>query len=71
METRKRVERAKGLLMEKMQLNEPEAFRWIQKTRWTVDSRCARSPRPSSTKWTSNSRRASFLVSIPIFRWDP
>ncbi len=32
METRKRVERAKGLLMEKMQLNEPEAFRWIQKT---------------------------------------
>ncbi len=32
METRKRVERAKGLLMEKMKLNEPEAFRWIQKT---------------------------------------
>ena len=32
METRKRVERAKGLLMENMQLNEPEAFRWIQKT---------------------------------------
>ncbi len=32
MEIRKRVERAKGLLMEKMQLNEPEAFRWIQKT---------------------------------------
>jgi response regulator NasT len=32
METRKRVERAKGLLMETMQLNEPEAFRWIQKT---------------------------------------
>jgi len=32
METRKHVERAKGLLMEKMQLNEPEAFRWIQKT---------------------------------------
>ena len=32
METRKTVERAKGLLMEKMQLNEPEAFRWIQKT---------------------------------------
>jgi response regulator NasT len=26
------VERAKGILMEKMQLNEPEAFRWIQKT---------------------------------------
>lgn len=32
METRKTVERAKGILMEKMQLNEPEAFRWIQKT---------------------------------------
>lgn len=32
METRKNVERAKGILMEKMQLNEPEAFRWIQKT---------------------------------------
>ncbi|MDR2564742.1 MAG: response regulator [Bifidobacteriaceae bacterium] len=32
LETRKRVERAKGLLMEKMELNEPEAFRWIQKT---------------------------------------
>lgn len=32
MEIRKKVERAKGLLMEKMKLNEPEAFRWIQKT---------------------------------------
>ena len=32
METRKKVERAKGLLMENMKLNEPEAFRWIQKT---------------------------------------
>lgn len=32
METRKKVERAKGLLTEKMRLNEPEAFRWIQKT---------------------------------------
>lgn len=32
METRKRVERAKGLLMESMHLNEPESFRWIQKT---------------------------------------
>jgi len=31
-ETRKRVERAKGLLMTKMGLSEPEAFRWIQKT---------------------------------------
>ncbi|MDR1634718.1 MAG: response regulator [Bifidobacteriaceae bacterium] len=32
LETRKRVERAKGLLMQKMELTEPEAFRWIQKT---------------------------------------
>lgn len=31
-ETRKRVDRAKGLLMEKMDMTEPEAFRWIQKT---------------------------------------
>lgn len=31
-ETRKRVERAKGLLMTRMGLSEPEAFRWIQKT---------------------------------------
>lgn len=31
-ETRKRVERAKGMLMTKMGLTEPESFRWIQKT---------------------------------------
>lgn len=31
-ETRKRVDRAKGLLMTKMGLSEPEAFRWVQKT---------------------------------------
>lgn len=31
-ETRKRVDRAKGLLMTRMGLTEPEAFRWIQKT---------------------------------------
>lgn len=31
-ETRKRVDRAKGLLQDKMGLSEPEAFRWIQKT---------------------------------------
>ncbi len=30
-ETRKLVDRAKGLLNEKMKLSEPEAFRWIQK----------------------------------------
>jgi response regulator NasT len=30
-ETRKRVERAKGLLMQRMGLTEPDAFRWIQK----------------------------------------
>ncbi len=31
-ETRKRVDRAKGLLITKMDMTEPEAFRWIQKT---------------------------------------
>ena len=31
-ETRKRVDRAKGLLIERMDMTEPEAFRWIQKT---------------------------------------
>jgi response regulator NasT len=31
-ETRKLVDRAKGLLQTKMGLTEPEAFRWIQKT---------------------------------------
>lgn len=31
-ETRKRIDRAKGLLESKMGLTEPEAFRWIQKT---------------------------------------
>jgi response regulator NasT len=30
-ETRKLIERAKGILNEKMNLTEPEAFRWIQK----------------------------------------
>ncbi|RZS34908.1 response regulator receiver and ANTAR domain protein [Herbihabitans rhizosphaerae] len=32
LETRKAVERAKGLLMSKQGLSEPEAFRWIQRT---------------------------------------
>jgi len=31
-ETRKLVDRAKSLLITKMNLTEPEAFRWIQKT---------------------------------------
>jgi AmiR/NasT family two-component response regulator len=31
LETRKLLDRAKGLLLEKMKLSEPEAFRWIQK----------------------------------------
>jgi len=31
LETRKLVERAKALLTEQMKLNEPDAFRWIQK----------------------------------------
>ena len=32
LETRKAVERAKGVLQEQLKLSEPEAFRWIQKT---------------------------------------
>lgn len=32
LETRKAVDRAKGVLMEQLELTEPEAFRWIQKT---------------------------------------
>jgi two-component system, response regulator PdtaR len=32
LETRKLIERAKGLLMNKQGLSEPEAFRWIQRT---------------------------------------
>jgi AmiR/NasT family two-component response regulator len=32
LETRKAVERAKSLLMVQLNLSEPEAFRWIQKT---------------------------------------
>ena len=31
LETRKLMDRAKGVLMTKMKLSEPEAFRWIQK----------------------------------------
>ena len=31
LETRKLMDRAKGLLQSKMKLSEPEAFRWIQK----------------------------------------
>ena len=32
LETRKIVDRAKGLLMTRRQMSEPEAFRWIQRT---------------------------------------
>ena len=32
LETRKAVERAKGLLMAKKRMSEPDAFRWIQRT---------------------------------------
>jgi two-component system, response regulator PdtaR len=32
LETRKIVDRAKGVLQEKLSLSEPEALRWIQKT---------------------------------------
>jgi response regulator NasT len=32
LETRKLVDRAKGLLMTQLKVSEPDAFRWIQKT---------------------------------------
>lgn len=32
LETRKRMDRAKGILMQQLGLDEPDAFRWIQKT---------------------------------------
>ena len=32
LETRKAVDRAKGILQQQLSLSEPEAFRWIQKT---------------------------------------
>jgi response regulator NasT len=32
LETRKAVDRAKSVLQEQLQLSEPDAFRWIQKT---------------------------------------
>jgi len=32
LETRKAVDRAKSILQQQLQLTEPEAFRWIQKT---------------------------------------
>jgi response regulator NasT len=32
LETRKAVDRAKGILQKELSLTEPEAFRWIQKT---------------------------------------
>ncbi len=32
LETRKAVDRAKGILQEQLSLSESEAFRWIQKT---------------------------------------
>ena len=32
LETRKAVDRAKGILMRRLDLSEPDAFRWIQKT---------------------------------------
>jgi response regulator NasT len=32
LETRKAVDRAKGVLQRQLELSEPDAFRWIQKT---------------------------------------
>ena len=48
LETRKAVDRAKGILMAQLKITEAEAFRWIQKTAMDRRLACARSPRPSS-----------------------
>ena len=55
LETRKAVERAKGVLMKKLKLTEAEAFRWIQKTamdrrlgmKEVASTRPDRAPHPS------------------------
>ena len=46
LETRKLVERAKGLLQTKHQMSEPEAFKWIQRA--AMDRKPWSSPRASS-----------------------
>lgn len=38
LESRKVIDRAKGILMKAMNLSEPESFSWIQKLQWIVES---------------------------------
>ena len=48
LETRKAVDRAKGILQEQMSLTEPRRSAGSRRRRWTCACRCARSPRASS-----------------------
>ena len=72
-ETRKAVERAKGLLMQSMGLSEPEAFRWIQKTsmdrrlsmREVADVVVSQASKPAAGK-----RRPARIESKPLYAKD-
>ena len=55
-ETRKRVDRAKGLLMKNMGMSEPEASAGFRRRRWIVASPCVRLPTRSSTRSTTDHR---------------
>jgi response regulator NasT len=53
LETRKLIERAKGILMLRLGLSEPEAFRRIQRPRWTRAGPWPTSPRRCSSPRSS------------------
>jgi len=54
LESRKLVERAKGILMKHHGLTEDEAFKRIRRATWTAERPCARSRKPSSSpkRWS-------------------
>jgi response regulator NasT len=64
-ETRKLVDRAKGLLNEKMGLSEPEAFRWIQKA--SMDRRLFHERDATSVASLSCSRSQEVGASLIMF----
>ena len=59
LETRKLVDRAKGVLMTQLKLSEADAFRWIQKTAMDRRLGMKRSRRPSSTGSRRTEAKAS------------
>ena len=67
LESRKAVDRAKSLLQSGLGLTEPEAFRWIQKTAMDFRSRCAKSPKASSSMEPARTRRDPGLGLFPGF----